>query len=53
MVLGHFAVLTVIYFTSEGTHMYHILIKRQILRLSDDINNIKMGKRCLRKLTKN
>ena len=25
--------------------MYHILIKSQILRLSNDINNIKMGKR--------
>ena len=47
MVLGHFPVLALNYchLISEGTHMYHILIKRQILRLSNDINNIKMEKR--------
>ena len=44
-VLGHFAALplnyrTVIYFTTEVTNMYHILIKRQIIRLSNDISNI-------------
>ena len=46
MVLGHFAVLALnncYLFTSEGTHMYHISIKRQILGLSNDINDIKMG----------
>ena len=30
--------------------MYHMLIKRQIIRLSNDINNIKMGKRILLKI---
>ena len=32
--------------------MYHILIERQIIRLSNGISNIKMGKRMLLKLTK-
>ena len=54
MVLGHFAVLALNFcyhfFTSEGTHVYHILIKRQIKRLSNDISNIKMGKRMLLKI---
>ena len=39
----------VIFFTSEGTHVYYILIKRQIIRLSNDISDIKMGKRMLLK----
>ena len=44
MVLGCFAVLALnCYFTSEGTHMYHILLERQIIRLSNDIDNIVMG----------
>ena len=30
--------------------MYHILIKRQILRLSNDMNNIRMDKRILLKI---
>ena len=29
--------------------MYYILMKRQIIRLSNDISNIKMGKRMLLK----
>ena len=41
---------TVIYFTFNGTHMYHISIKRQIIRLSIDINNIRMDKRILLKI---
>ena len=32
--------------------MYHISIKRQIIRLSNDINNIKVGKRILLKINK-
>ena len=31
--------------------MYYILIKRQIIRLSNDISNIKMGKRMLLKIS--
>ena len=53
MVLVHSAVLAlhyIIYFTSKGTHMYHMLIKIQIIRLSNDIDNIKMGKRILLKI---
>ena len=30
--------------------MYHLLIKRQIIRLSNDVNNINMGKTILRKI---
>ena len=30
-----------------GTHMYRIKIKRQKMKLSDDMNYIKMGKRML------
>ena len=40
------------YFTSNGTHMYHVSIKRQIIRLSNDMNNIKMDKRILLKINK-
>ena len=40
----------VIFFTSEGIHMYYILIERQIRRLSNGISNIKMGKRMLLKI---
>ena len=32
--------------------MYHISIKRQIIRLSNDINNIRMDKRILLKINK-
>ena len=31
-------------------HMYHISIERQIIRLSNDIDNIKMGERMLLKI---
>ena len=31
-------------------HMYHISMKRQIIRLSNDINNIRMDKRILLKI---
>ena len=41
---------TVIYFTSNGIHMFHISIERQILRLSNDMNNIRMDKRILLKI---
>ena len=53
MVLGHSAVLALnyyIYFTSKGTHIYHLLIKRQMISLSYDIDNIKMSKRILLKI---
>ena len=53
MVLGHFAVLALNFcylFTSEGIYMYYILIKRQIIRLSNGISNIKIGKRMLLKI---
>ena len=30
--------------------MYHLLIKRQIIRLSNDVNNINMGKTILPKI---
>ena len=30
--------------------MYHMLIERQMIRLSNDIDNIKMGKRILLKI---
>ena len=39
----------VIYFTAGGTNMYHILRKGQIIRLSNDIRNIKIDKRILLK----
>ena len=32
--------------------MYYALIKRQIIRLSNDVSNIKIGKRMRLKLTK-
>ena len=46
-ILRYWHYTTVIYFTSKCTHMCHILIKRQIIGLSNDIDNIKMGKRIL------
>ena len=45
--------LSVIYFNAEGTYIYHIVIKRQMIELYSDIINIKMGKRLLLKLTQN
>ena len=54
MVWGHFAAPALNYcFTSyntrvftvideNGTHMYHLSIKRQVMRLSNDMNNIRM-----------
>ena len=33
--------------------MYYILIERQIIRLSNGISNIKMGKRMLLKINQN
>ena len=42
---------TVIYLTSNGTHMYHISIKRQIIRLSNDMNNVRMDKEILLKIS--
>ena len=33
-----------------GTHMFHISIKRHIIRLSNDMNNIRMDKRILLKM---
>ena len=41
---------SVIYFNTEGTNIYYILIKRQIIRLSNDGGNIKMGKTILLKI---
>ena len=34
----------------SGTHMYHISIYRQIIRLSNDMNNIIMDKRIFMKI---
>ena len=49
-ILWYWHYTTAIYFTSKCTHMYHMLIKRQIIGLSNDIDNIKMGKRILLKI---
>ena len=53
MVWGHFVVLALkfcMFFTSEGIHMYYILIERQIISLSNGISNIKTRKRMLLKI---
>ena len=48
--MGIIPVIRHIFFTSEGIHMYYILIKRQLIRLSNGICNIRMVKRMLLKI---
>ena len=43
---------TVILLSYDGTYMYYISIERQIIRLSNDINNIRMNKRILLKINR-
>ena len=41
-----------IYLPVVGTNMYHALINRQIIKLFNDITQIKMGKRILLKISR-
>ena len=41
-----------IYLPAVGANIYHVLIKRQMIKLSNDITVVKMGKRILLKISR-